>query len=181
MTDQSTRAETQSQSLSALIAFSAAQSFSVGSSNPLDVVIPLFQPIATQRHGRAFSAEELANDIYERYDLIVSEETCKYWGQELARRGMIVPADTADLSGVHVWRQSNTINAPEGSFSGELDAIAKAFRAFLEKNGDLFSSSYADEKIFDLLQKGAIGSLFPRLYETTGGYRSDEQYVFSRL
>lgn len=170
-----------SQSLSALIAFSAAQSYSVGSSNPLDVVVPLFQPIATARHGRVFDPNELARDIYERYDLLVSEETCRYWGHQLIKKGVIVPADTEALSGALIWQQSNSINAPEGDFSADLERIATAFRSFLKLNGDLFSASYTDEKLFDILQKGAIGSLFPRLYETTGGFRSDEQYVFSRF
>lgn len=112
---------------------------------------------------------------------MVSVETCDYWGNQLAKRGMIVPADDPGLSGAFVWRQSNTVNAPEGSFSGDLKAIAEAFRKFLSSEGDLLTATYSDAEIYELLRKGAIGSLFPRLYETDGNYKSDDQYVFSRF
>jgi len=172
--------ETKDSTLRMLVAFSAAQSYSVSSSNPVDFVLPLFQPIAADRNGRQFVAAELAQDVAQRYDLLVSEDLCNYWTRHLIKAGLLIPADPSMSEGAFVWRQDTLPNAPPGNFAPELTNILVAFRSFLDRRSDLFNQVYSEDELALILRRGAVGSLFPKLYEVDG-YRSDEQYIFSRF
>ena len=167
--------------LRGLVAFSAARSYSVNTNNPLDVIIPLFEPIATRLHKQQFSAAGLASELATRYDMLVSEEVCNYWSAELIKRRLLVPASDLVDSGAYVWNQESVVNVAEGEFAKELTAIIQELREFLKGTHDLIFQSYSDDDLASVLRRGAIGSLFPRLYEKNSGARSDDQYIFSRF
>jgi hypothetical protein len=131
-------------SLRTLVAFSAACSFSIDTNNPLEVVLPLFQPIATTFHGRIFDAKVLAEELSSRYDLLVSEELCEYWSRNLIQHKLIVPATDRTESGVYVWCQNNFITTPPGEFSDDLNRIVLAMRDFIGRTNDLLIQSYTD-------------------------------------
>lgn len=169
-------------SLRTLIAFAAARSYSANTNNPLNSVLPLFEPIAAAFHGRPFSAAELSRELADRYDLIVSEELCGHWATQLVQQELLIPIANAEGSGGHQWSQERVANAPDGAFADELAALLDALRGFSEQSGDLITSSLTDEQIVSLLRRGAIASMFPRLHENNNpAHRSEDEYVFSRF
>jgi hypothetical protein len=169
------------EALRTLVAFSAARSFSANTNNPLDVVLPLFQPIATSLHGQQFTAAQCAQELADRYDLLVSEELCVYWTAQLIKTGLLVPAADKIDSGAYVWHQINLPNAQEGEFAKELIAILDELRSFLVVSRDLIFQSYSDAQLVHVLKDGAISSMFPKLYGHQDEKRADEQYLFAKF
>lgn len=145
--------------LVSLVAFSAAQAYSVNTNNPFDVVLPLFQPIAAALHGKQYFADDLAKELLARYDLKVSEELCQYWATRLLGRRLLVPLTTANEVGAYSWNQGSPV-VPDHSFATELTELITRFRKFLGERNDLISANYSDHDIATLLRRGAIGTLF---------------------
>jgi hypothetical protein len=166
--------------LRSLVAFSAAQAYSVDTNNPVEVVVPLFQPIATTLHGRSFEAAALAKEIYDRYGLIVSEELCQFWATRLVSLKMLSPVLDGSEAGGYVWQQISEV-VPNKGFASELQTIVLTFRDFLKKTNDLLSVNYSDSQIVELMKRGVIGTMFQKLYDTEAMFRSDDHYIFSRF
>lgn len=168
------------ETLRSLVAFSAAQAYSVNTNNPFDVVLPLFQPIAAALHGRQFVASDLGRELSDRYDLRVSEELCQYWAQRLVTQRLLVAISQGDSAGALRWEQGSPIT-PDHSFQNDLATLIASFREFLQLRNDLISSSYSDADLALILRRGAIGSLFPKLFEQPSSFQNDEAFVFSRF
>ncbi|MBN9587662.1 MAG: hypothetical protein J0G99_01535 [Alphaproteobacteria bacterium] len=117
--------------LRTLVAFSAARSFSLKNNNPLDVILPLFEPIATSLHGQQFNAETCAAELADRYDLLVSEELCVYWSGQLIKSGLLKPAASAMDSGAYAnQKRPYLTSAPRttgSSRNGETDGETDQF------------------------------------------------------
>lgn len=166
--------------LRTLVAFSAARSYSVSTNNPVELVLPLFEPIAAANHGKLFVAADCAMEIASRYDLVVSAELCTHWSGHLLKRGLLVPA-SGIASGAAVWNQKNISNLNNSDFSKDLLRILTELRSFLAASKDFLLQSYTDAELVSLLKQGAISSMFPKLYETGGTSKSEEEYIYSRF
>jgi hypothetical protein len=168
-------------SLRTLVAFSAACSFSVNTNNPLEVVLPLFQPIASALHGKLYDPDVLTDELAGRYDLFVSKELCDHWSKNLIRAKILIPALGNSSSGVYVWSQKNLTNQPPGEFAGDLKNIVLEMRKFINSTNDLLIEVYSDEQLISILRQGVIGSLFPKLHEENRNLGNENQYIFSRF
>ena len=123
--------ETKDSTLRMLVAFSAAQSYSVSSSNPVDFVLPLFQPIAADRNGRQFVAAELA----QKYGLVPPDhsgiwglgETLNYASQRLLTRHSLA-------------REFSRSQISQRPFPNELAPLGDAFKR-------LQSAGFADWRL----------------------------------
>lgn len=94
----------QQQALRSLIAFAAARSYSANTNNPLNSILPLFEPIAASLHGRVFLPSDLSKELKDRYDLIVSDELCAHWAEQLTKQKLLIPIPHSD-SGNFEWSQ----------------------------------------------------------------------------
>lgn len=170
------------QALRNLIAFATARSYSANTNNPLNSILPLFEPIAAALHGRPFDTGDLSKELRERYDLIVSEELCGYWANQLAQQKLLVPIPNAEGSGGFQWSQERISNAPDGAFAEELTTLLQAMRRFASESGDLITGALTDEQLVSLLRRGAIASMFPRLHQNNNpAHKSEDEYVFARF
>lgn len=170
------------QALRSLIAFAAARSYSANTNNPLNSILPLFEPIAAALHGRPFDTADLSKELRERYDLIVSEELCGYWANQLVQQKLLVPIPNAEGSGGFQWSQERIANAPDGAFAEELSALLQAMRLFAAESGDLITGALTDDQLVSLLRRGAIASMFPRLHQNNNPtHKSEDEYVFARF
>jgi hypothetical protein len=168
--------------LRSLIAFAAARSYSANTNNPLNAILPLFEPIAAALHGRLFTAADLSRELRDRYDLIVSDELCTHWSNQLIQQKLLVPVSTTTGSGGYEWSQERVANAQDGAFAEEMNELLSELRTFATDSGDLITGSYTDDQLVRLLRRGAIASMFPRLHENNNPHHgSEDEYVFSRF
>lgn len=167
--------------LRSLMAFYAAQSYSINTNNPLDIVFPLFEPIATSLHGKHFDPLVVAEELKKRYDLLVSNELCIYWSKQLLDRKLLRNILDNGSEPVLIWQQSAQPTIPDGGFAAELAAIVGEFREFVTRRNELLPENLTDEEIAAILRRGAVGSLFPRLYEQGDVHTDEDQYLYSRF
>jgi hypothetical protein len=113
---------------------------------------PLFHPIASDRSGQIFSAEQLRDDLAERYGLSITTDVADFVSFSLQRSGLLKRREigSEDITFLWVAPPHPTANAPK-NLDQKIEELAKHALAFAAEHPSLLTWNMNEDNALNIL------------------------------
>lgn len=127
-----------------------------------DIVVglaPLFNPIASELSGQIFSADQLRNELAQRYGLSITTDIADFVAFSLHRAGLLKRREVGSNDVTFLWtaRPHPTTNIPT-NFDQKIERLAKAALEFASTNPSLLTWTMSEDDSLNMLFDWIIDS-----------------------